>query len=140
MTMTIDRRYDPDARKWTERPALSACWRGAKRLWFADESTTPVDESGKIAVVAEVSGEAGTCYQNQLWCDYWQCFINPGGATCEQCTLRLWPMVEMWRAHTLPYLIEKLGKEKAAETVLEALASGELTEAEALALGEEFKL
>ncbi len=50
--------------RWLEKPKLEPCWRGNFRRWNIDRAST---------------------YQSQLWCRYWNVFINPSGFSCTIC-------------------------------------------------------
>ena len=103
------------ADRWSEKPNLDPCWRGAERQWNI---------------------ETAESYQSQLWCPFWKCFINPCGFTCKLCKDQTWPEIENFRAHILP----GLDKAMQEQMILAALVARELTDAEALELGKEFGL
>jgi len=114
------RKGDPsrgESDRWTARPMLAPCWHGDFREWRIEE---------------------GLSYQNQLYCGYWKEFINPNGHTCALCQKQLWPDIEHWRAHVIPAVQAENGDKAAQETLVNAVASENLTEANALALAEEF--
>ncbi len=104
---------------WAEKPNLDACWRGDHRDWHIED---------------------GRHYQEQLYCRFWQKFVNPSGFTCSFCVEHQWPAIEKWRIHILPALIADKGKEAAGDALVDAVARGRLTEAEAIQLGKEFGL
>ena len=100
--------------RWTAIPKLEPCWKGDYREWR-------IEEDG---------------HQNQCWCRYWKKPINPSGFNCYLCTKRAWPTSESYRTHILPTLDKKLQ----AEAILEAVQTGQLSEADALHLGKEVGL
>ena len=136
--VTADERaqkYDAEARRWKERPEISACWRGDFREWRIDGR--PRDESGNLLPELD-RGVTGTCYQNQLYCRHWKSFINPDGFTCSLCADRSWPMIEHYRAHVSPELIRRRGDEAAQNALVQAVKDRWLTKQEALQLADEF--
>lgn len=64
--------------RWTAIPKLEPCWKGVERIWRIEE---------------------GTSYQDQCWCPFWECFINPSGGDCVNCKKQLWPEVEFLVNH-----------------------------------------
>ena len=56
-----DRRVTSD--RWTAKPDIAECWRGDYRDWHIE----------------------ATRYSAQLYCRFWELFINPSGHTCSLC-------------------------------------------------------
>jgi len=105
--------------RWIDRPDIRPCWRGDYREWHIED---------------------GRHYQEQLYCRYWGEWVNPSGHTCLLCRQRTWPAVENWRAHVLPGLVKELGKGKAGDALVQAVARGSLTSREAIEVADEFEL
>lgn len=109
------RNYDPEKRRWRRLPAIGPCWRGNYRR----------------------PQPRGRHYQEQLYCGYWEGYINPSGHTCAECEARRWPEAERMRHHTLPALIER-DEQRAREALVEAVHERRLTYDEAAELADEF--
>ena len=105
---------------WLEKPDLAPCPRGDYREWHIED---------------------GTCYQNQLYCGFWDMFINPSGFSCECCKNHIilnWQSSHLREA--IPGLIAAQSKSDAGALIVKAVADGELTEKQAQELVDEFDL
>lgn len=118
-------KYDTVARTWTARPTLLPCWRGTSRLWYANRDAPAIDDNDSVVTQPEVDpiSDMGTSYQNQMYCRYWNTFINPSGHTCDLCKAQVWPELERWQVHVFPALLEKTegDKEEAKTKMMEQL-------------------
>lgn len=106
--------------RWIAKPDIDACWRGDCRDWHIEE---------------------GKHYQEQLYCDFWEDFINPSGHTCEVCkqhTIINWQSSHLSEAMTS--LIAAQGKEEVGALIVKAVKDGKLTEKQAQELVNEFNL
>ena len=106
--------------KWTAKPDIDDCWRGDHREWHIED---------------------GQHYQEQLYCHFWEAFINPSGIVCEGCKQH---MIGNWQSsylqEAIPGLIAAQSKEAVGVLIVQAVASGQLTEQQALELVDEFDL
>ncbi len=105
---------------WTARPALESCGRGDYRDWHIED---------------------GKHYQEQLYCHFWEKFINPSGFSCECCknhNIINWQSSHMREAFA--ELVAAQGRQIAAGILVRAVADGQLSEGEALELIDEFDL
>lgn len=108
------------ADRWTARPEVEACWRGDYRDWHIED---------------------GRHYQEQLYCKFWETFVNPSGLSCEACKDRKildWHSPHLQEA--LSELIEVQGKEVVGQIIVNAVRDGQLSKDEALELVDEFDL
>lgn len=111
-----------------DRRDVSRC---PHREWHYD--ATPRDDDG-APLELTAPGETGTSYANALWCRKWGAFISPKGVACVDCHNRTWPDIERWRAHVLP----PAAPDKRADLIVAAVARGDMSQEEALKLGDEF--
>ena len=106
--------------KWTAKPDIDDCWRGDYRDWRIEE---------------------GKHYAEQLWCKFWEDFINPSGFACEVCKQH---MILNWQSSHLSEAIAGLiaarSKEEVGALIVKAVEDGHLTEQQALELVDEFDL
>ena len=102
---------------WAAKPTLDACWRGDYREWHIED---------------------GTHYQEQLYCRFWEKFVNPSGFSCEVCKGH--KMLNWQSSHTLDVLTALEDKTAQEQAILVTVKQGLLTEEEAIQLGEELEL
>ncbi len=111
---------DETSDKWTAQPDIDACWRGDYRDWHIED---------------------GKSYQSQLYCRFWEDFINPSGWGCEVCKRH---MIINWQSSNMREafagLVAAKGKEYAANILVRAVEMNQLSEREALELADEFDL
>ena len=105
---------------WTAKPSIAPCWRGDYREWHIED---------------------GSSYQSQLYCKFWDMFINPSGRSCEICKSHL---IKNWASSQLRIAladaIAAKGKDFVGEQIGYAFEKDQLTEQQALELVNEFKL
>ena len=117
--------YDEKRGRWITLPTLKPCWKGQE----------------------PIRNLTGRTFQNQLYCAVHKTYINPDGATCEACRSGHWPPYENIRRR-LATLFGPSGERTLTDSVIKmaeniivpAVERGHITEQEALALVEEFKL
>lgn len=106
--------------RWTAQPDIDACWRGDYRDWHIED---------------------GKHYQEQLYCRFWEDFINPSGFACEGCKQHA---IINWQSSHLSEamigLIAALGQETAGELIVQAVENRKLTREQALILVERYNL
>ncbi len=105
---------------WMSKPDIAACWRGDYRDWHIED---------------------GTNYQNQLFCKFWETFINPSGFSCEICKALVfinWQSPQSAEAFT--EMIAAKGKEYASANLVQAVAAKRISEQEALEWVDEYEL
>ncbi len=105
---------------WTSKPDLAACPKGDYRDWHIED---------------------GTNYQRQLFCKFWETWVNPSGFSCEICKgheILDWQSSHMREAFA--GLVAAKGKEAAGELLVSAVRAKRLGQITALELADEFEL
>ena len=111
-----EEKYDDKNLRWKTQPKIPKCWRGDHQQWHMHNGH----------------------YQSQLYCNYWEKYINPSGFTCKICAAQIWPTIENMRTNILPKLIEDGKIDQAQELLIGAVKFKRLTQQEGLTLAQEF--
>jgi len=105
---------------WTAKPDIEACWRGEHRDWHTED---------------------GKHYQDQLWCGFWEEFINPSGHSCELCKQhRIFNWQSSHLQEALTGLIAAKGRDYVGALIVKAVEDTKLSGEQALELTDEFNL
>ena len=106
--------------RWQEKPALSPCFRGEYRKWNIVR---------------------GKHFQEQLYCLFWEDYINPSGFSCGYCKKKVilnWGSSKLSGA--LSEAIDTRGRSVVGGWIVVAVEQGQLSEKRALELVDEFDL